>query len=159
MRLGLLALVLLAAPAVHAQKAKPDARVEAALKTLGLSYDVEPNGDYVLDFDVDGGRGQTVWVRPATATYGALDMREVFSLVSTPADSAEVIAVPGLAMRLLEENTTLVAGAWCVEDGGILFIVRIPADAAPDVLMDALGLATSAADALDAEVHDGGDVW
>ncbi len=33
-------------------------------------------------------------------------MREVFSIAYTPADSAEVVVVPNLAMRLLEENTT-----------------------------------------------------
>ncbi len=164
MRIALLALALttipLAAPAqAQDDPAPPDARVEAALKTLDLSYDVEENGDYALDFDLDSGRGQTVWVRPTTAQYGTLAMREVFSIAFTPTDSAAVVVVPNLAMRLLEENTDLVAGAWCVEDGGIVFIVRVPAEASPDELMAAIHLAMTVADGLDDELHDGDDVW
>ena len=162
MRLCLLALAFVAA-AARAQTddvpAPPDARVEAALKALDLRYDVEASGDYALDFDLDSGRGQTVWVRPATATYGGLAMREVFSVAFAPDDSAAVVVVPNLAMRLLEENTSLVAGAWCVEDGGIVFIVRVPADASPDELMAAIDLAMVVADGLDDELHDGDDVW
>ncbi len=163
MRIAALALILLAAPA-RAQDAPdapapPDARVEAALKALGLVYDVEDGGDYALDFDLDGGRGQTVWVRPETAEVGGLSMREVFSVAFSPSDSAAVVVVPGLAMRLLEENTEFAAGAWCVEDGGVVFIVRLAADASPAELRAAIDLAAGVADALDAELHDGDDVW
>ncbi len=63
------------------------------------------------------------------------DVREVFSVAFTPADSAAVVAGPNLAMRLLEENADLAAGAWCAKDGGIVFIVRVLADASPDALL------------------------
>ena len=160
MRLGLLALLVLR----RAHDARPDRRRpgparparRGALKVLKLSYDRR------------AGRRLRAGHRPAAAASRPCGsarrpialrrarMREVFSLVHTPADSVAVLPVPNLAMRLLEENAQLVAARGAVEDGGILFIVRLPADAPADALQAAIDLAATAADALD-KLHDGDD--
>ena len=136
-RPSLMALLLLASllPVAHAEDARPartpDPRVVAALMAADLPYSID-DGDFRLDYDVDGTRGQRVWVDSKTAKLDKLEFRAVWSIAARgqgqlPAETAQL---------LLRENARMIVGAWQVlqreTDYLVLFSapVSVAADAA-----------------------------
>jgi hypothetical protein len=128
-----LLLLLAAVPAALAQDAKPprdpDPRVAAVLKESGLPYQLD-NGDFRLEYDVDGTRGQRVWIDSETAKLDKLEFRAVWSVAARGKG-----AVPAeLANLLLRENARMIVGAWQVNQGkdDYLVVLSAPVSAAAD---------------------------
>jgi hypothetical protein len=128
-----LLLLLAASPAATAQNPDanrtPDPRVAALLKAADLPYDID-NGDFRLEYDVDGTRGQKVWIDSETAKLDKLEFRAVWSVAARGKG-----AVPAeLANLLLRENARMVVGAWQVNQGqdDYLVVFSAPVSAAAD---------------------------
>ena len=128
-----LLLLLAASPAATAQDSgtptTPDPRVAAALKESGLAYQVD-NGDFRLEYDVDGTRGQRVWIDSGTARLDKLEFRAVWSVAARGNGT-----VPAeLANLLLRENARMIVGAWQVNQGkdDYLVVLSAPVSAAAD---------------------------
>ena len=120
-----------AAPAAdEAVKARtPDPRVVAVLEAAKLPYALD-EGDFRLDYDVDGTRGQRVWVDSDTAKPDKLEYRAVWSIGARgqgqlPADTAQL---------LLRENARMIVGAWQVlqREGDYLVRFSAPVSATAD---------------------------
>ena len=128
-----LLLLLAAPPALVAQGTDagrtPDPRVAGVLKEAGLPYQVD-NGDFRLEYDVDGTRGQRVWIDSETARLDKLEFRAVWSVAARGKG-----AVPAeLANLLLRENARMIVGAWQVNQGkdDYLVVLSAPVSAAAD---------------------------
>jgi len=128
-----LLLLLAAPPALVAQGTEagrtPDPRVAEILKEAGLPYQVD-NGDFRLEYDVDGTRGQRVWIDSETARLDKLEFRAVWSVAARGKG-----AVPAeLANLLLRENARMIVGAWQVNQGkdDYLVVLSAPVSAAAD---------------------------
>ena len=128
-----LLLLLAAPPALVAQGTEagrtPDPRVAEILKEAGLPYQVD-NGDFRLEYDVDGTRGQRVWIDSETARLDKLEFRAVWSVAARDKG-----AVPAeLANLLLRENARMIVGAWQVNQGkdDYLVVLSAPVSAAAD---------------------------
>ena len=128
-----LLLLLAAPPALVAQGTEPgrtpDPRVAEVLKEAGLPYQVD-NGDFRLEYDVDGTRGQRVWIDSETARLDKLEFRAVWSVAARGKG-----AVPAeLANLLLRENARMIVGAWQVNQGkdDYLVVLSAPVSAAAD---------------------------
>ncbi len=59
-----------------------DLRVEGALQKLHLSYHIDDDGDFVLDWRLHGDRTQSIWIGSRTHLLGPLELREVWSIVA-----------------------------------------------------------------------------
>ena len=128
-----LLLLLAAPPALVAQGTEagrtPDPRVAEVLKESGLPYQID-NGDFRLEYDVDGTRGQRVWIDSETARLDKLEFRAVWSVAARGKG-----AVPAeLANLLLRENARMIVGAWQVNQGkdDYLVVLSAPVSAAAD---------------------------
>jgi len=128
-----LLLLLAAPPALVAQGTEagrtPDPRVAEILKEAGLPYQID-NGDFRLEYDVDGTRGQRVWIDSETARLDKLEFRAVWSVAARGKG-----AVPAeLANLLLRENARMIVGAWQVNQGkdDYLVVLSAPVSAAAD---------------------------
>jgi hypothetical protein len=128
-----LLLLLAAPPALVAQGTDagrtPDPRVAEVLEEAGLPYQVD-NGDFRLEYDVDGTRGQRVWIDSETAKLDKLEFRAVWSVAARGKG-----AVPAeLANLLLRENARMIVGAWQVNQGkdDYLVVLSAPVSAAAD---------------------------
>ena len=128
-----LLLLLAAPPALVAQGTEagrtPDPRVAGVLKEAGLPYQVD-NGDFRLEYDVDGTRGQRVWIDSETAKLDKLEFRAVWSVAARGKG-----AVPAeLANLLLRENARMIVGAWQVNQGkdDYLVVLSAPVSATAD---------------------------
>jgi hypothetical protein len=107
----------------------PDPRVAAVLKEADLPYELD-NGDFRLEYDVDGTRGQRVWIDSETAKLDKLEFRAVWSVAARGKG-----AVPAdLANLLLRENARMIVGAWQVNQGqdDYLVVFSAPVSAAAD---------------------------
>ena len=128
-----LLLLLAATPAATAQDSKaprtPDPRVAALLKQADLPYEVD-NGDFRLEYDVDGTRGQRVWIDSETARLDKLEFRAVWSVAAR----GEGTVPAELANLLLRENARMIVGAWQVNQGkdDYLVVLSAPVSAAAD---------------------------
>ncbi len=102
-----------------AKKQPPDARVKAALDTIGYKYELTEDNDYKLipiqteqtGTKPDGTplwRSQLVYVNSNTEKYGGLEIREVLS----PAFLSNGPLPSDIANRLLRENNSVKLGAW-----------------------------------------------
>lgn len=154
------AAALLALPA-SAQKAQAsgtpsDPRVERALDAQGVTYSVEPNGDYRMLYTVSDDRTQLVWVRPLVYGEGSVDTREVFSYAMTlePTDTLPAATVNDLLRR----NDGYSVGAWGRSDTRLIFSARVAANASPEVLTNTIELVLNTADQVELELT-GTDDW
>jgi hypothetical protein len=128
-----LLLVLATAPSAMAQRSEgdrtPDPRAAAVLKEANLPYQLD-NGDFRLEYDVDGVRGQRVWIDSETAKLDKLEFRAVWSMAARGKG-----AVPAeLANLLLRENARMIVGAWQVNQGkdDYLVVLSAPVSATAD---------------------------
>jgi hypothetical protein len=152
---GLAALLALGAQPARAQDAPAtvaDARVERLLKEAAAEYSVDADGDFRLVYDIGSGRSQVVWIPSGTSDFGALEIRQIWSIAhrSTgplPAD---------LANRLLERNGAVILGAWLTElagdEVGVIFAVQVAAETDLLSLRSALHAVATTADAMEREL-------
>ena len=152
-----LLLVLAAASSAMAQQSEgdrtPDPRVAAVLKEANLPYQLD-NGDFRLEYDVDGVRGQRVWIDSETAKLDKLEFRAVWSMAARGKG-----AVPAqLADLLLRENARMIVGAWQVNQGkdDYLVVLSAPVSATADAatLAEVLQVVMYSADRIEKQLSD-----
>lgn len=150
-----LPLLLTAAGVAYAQEpataTAPDPRVEAALKGAQLGFLID-EGDYRLDYKVDGTRSQRVWVASGTTSLPPLEVRDVWSVAARGKG-----AVPAdLAIHLLQENVRMVLGAWQVNQGKdeylVVFSAQVAADADAAALREVIEVVMYSADRIEKEL-------
>jgi hypothetical protein len=119
---------------------------------MQIRYEIDPDGDFKLLFDVGDGRSQVAFVNSRTERFGTLEIREIWSI----AHVCEGPLDPELADRLLERNRQVKFGAWGVERRGdrrhVVFTVHLSANADADALTQTLQLVLSLADQLEREL-------
>ncbi len=129
-----------------------DARVERLLKEVAAEYTVDEDGDFRLVYDIGGGRSQLVWIPSVTSNFGALEIRQVWSIAHRskgplPAD---------LANRLLDRNGAVILGAWLTEPAGdelgVIFAVQVAAETDALSLRSAIHAVATTADAMEHEL-------
>lgn len=145
-------------PAASAtKKATPDPLVKRQLEELKYEFEIDEDGDYKLIFEVGGStekRSQLVYVRTPVENYGTLRVREIWS----PGYKSKAADFPAaVANRLLTATQENKAGAWAKQKEYAVFVVRLPANAATKELDDAIDLAITSADQMEAELTPGKD--
>jgi len=129
-----------------------DVRVERLLKDVAAEYTVDEDGDFRLVYDIGGGRSQRVWIPSGTSDFGALEIRQVWSIAHRsqgplPAD---------LANRLLDRNGAVILGAWLTEPAGdeigVIFAVQVAAETDAVSLRSAIHAVATTADAMEKEL-------
>ena len=163
MRIAMPALILslasftAASQEAGANKVTPDPQVKRQLEELKYEFEVDEDGDYKLVFEVGGStekRSQLVYVRTPVESYGTLRVREIWSPGYKSKDKDFPVSV---ANRLLTATQDNKAGAWAKQHEYAVFVVRLPADAATKELDDAIDLAITSADQMEAELTPGKD--
>jgi len=134
----------------------PDNAVKAQLDSKGIKYEIDKDGDFRIVYELDGGRTQVAWVRSTTNTYGSLKIREIWS-PGYKADGNDFPAV--IANTLLDKNHLVKLGAWEAQDNMAMFVVKIPADADADQLIDAIIAAVDSADEVEKEITGAKDEY
>ena len=124
----------------------PDGVVKAQLESKGVKFEVDADGDFKCIYALEGGRTQMVWVRSTVASYGALRVREIWS----PGYRSDVDEFPAIiANQLLTRSNTVKLGGWVKQGKNAVFVVKIPADASADQLVNAISAAVDSADAIE----------
>lgn len=138
-------------------KQEGDPTVRQLLDKLGYKYDIDEDGDYKLTFGLDeakDGRSQLVFVRSALETYGAHQVREIWS----PGYQSTTDEFPvKVANRLLEATQGSKLGAWAKQGRYAVFVVKLRADAEAGELDDAVDAALRSADEMEQELTPGKD--
>jgi hypothetical protein len=155
--LSLTAALFLAGSALAAAD-KADARVSRQLDKLGIKYSTTDSNNFSIERDLDGGRSQTVYIMSTTQTYGALEIREIWS----NAGSLDEEPSADTMLELLEDNNTEKIGAWNVEasdDGSYLvyFSIKVPAYLKDKDFSDMIDFAGTVADEMEANLFDTDD--
>lgn len=129
-----------------------DARVERLLKEVAAEYTVDEDGDFRLVYDIGGGRSQLVWIPSGTSKFGALEIRQIWSIAHRskgplPAD---------LANQLLDRNGAVILGGWLTEPAGdelgVIFAVQVAAETDALSLRSAIHAVATTADAMEKEL-------
>lgn len=148
-----LGVALLLPPALPAQEEAPagDAALAALLGKAELEYTLNDRNEYQLLMNLDEDRTQLVYVRCGTYDVAGMAIREIYS----PGLVGTTLAEAGLMLRLLRDNHDMIIGGWeyqTLSDGEVaLFVVRVPADPAADVLRRLISVVAGTADKLEAE--------
>ena len=129
-----------------------DARVERLLKEVAAEYTVDEDGDFRLVYDIGGGRSQLVWIPSGTSKFGALEIRQVWSIAHRSQGPLPV----DLANRLLDRNGAVILGAWLTEPAGdelgVIFAVQVAAESDALSLRSAIHAVATTADAMENEL-------
>ena len=126
-----------------------DTVVKAQLQSKSIKFTVDKDGDFDIVYNVHNGRTQLAYVRSVVNTYGTLKIREIWS-PGYKGDSNDLPAL--IANSLLDKNHEVKLGAWEAQSNYAVFVVKIPADANADQLVDAIELAVNTADELEEEL-------
>ena len=155
---NLVVLLALGASVAQAQDAPPapaptaDARVERLLKEVAAEYTVDEDGDFRLVYDIGGGRSQLVWIPSGTSDFGALEIRQIWSIAHRSQGPLPV----DLANRLLDRNGAVILGAWLTEPAGdelgVIFAVQVAAETDALSLRSAIHAVATTADAMENEL-------
>ena len=149
----MMASAAIAATAGDATPSDGDPRVAATLKAAGLAYTLD-DGDFRLDYDVDAGRSQRVWVASKTARIDQLEIRDVWSVAAR--GKGEVPA--DLARMLLKENVRMILGSWQVNQSEdehlVVFLAPVAAAADAATLQEVIEVVMFSADRIEKQLSD-----
>lgn len=142
----LAATLLLAALPGAALAGSPDGIVKAQLEAKGVKFEVDGDGDFKAVWNVGSGRTQVVFVRSVTAAYGTVKVREIWSpgYVSAADDFPSMVA-----NQLLKASNEVKLGGWVKQGKNAMFVVKIPADASAEQLLDGIQAAIESADQME----------
>lgn len=128
-----------------------DPRLRAALEAEGFEYTVSRGGDLqvLIHFNEDD-RSQYVRLQSSTRRFRNIEYRDVYSTAFHFDAAAGLDAA--LARRLLESNNTFTLGFWALQDDVVFSIARIPAQASPAMVREAIGFVAAEADELEKEL-------
>jgi len=139
-------LLLAAQTAAGADAADPVVRKQ--LDALKLKYEVDKDNDFKIVMDVGNGRTQLAYIRSNTETYGANQVREIWS----PGYKGEIESLPAnVANRLLDHSNSVKMGGWVKQKAMAVFVVKLSASASAQELQDALEAAVKSADEIEQE--------
>jgi hypothetical protein len=124
-----------------------DPRVRTALESLGLNYEVDENGNYVVTLrSPTGNRRQVAVIASETTRLGPLEIREVLS----PAYVTDGTLPSDVANTLLADSGSAQLGAWQTYNDGkqsmAIFTARIDANSNAGALEAALYAVLDTAD-------------
>jgi hypothetical protein len=122
-----LSILILAAAALYAQT--PDSRVGNALDGAKVIYDINENGNYVVNYEIEGNpdRSHSVYVVSATDEYEGIEIRELWGMGAVLEDYPDY----DMLASLLEYNAGIKIGSWGMEYGEgeiyLFYMVKVPA--------------------------------
>lgn len=147
----LLPILCLTLPVCSWAANEPDARLLAALDDQNLRYEVRDSGEISVTIEwTNDGRTQLVSLQSETFSWKTHEYRDIYSIALKMEEDDGLSRK--LANRLLRENNASTLGFWAIQDGTLMNIVRLPADASPKLLRDAIFFAGEQADELEKEV-------
>lgn len=130
----------------------PDPVLKARLDELKLKYDIGPQGDFKLIFDVGEGRSQLVFVQSATEEYGGTKIREIWS----PAVKVKGDLDAALANKLLADSQERKIGGWQLMNLGderlIVYSIKLPDPQNGEELYRMINAAMLSADEMEKEL-------
>jgi hypothetical protein len=131
-----------------------DARVRNALEQLKIPFIIDDDGDFTAELKVDKGRTQNVLIYSTTQKLEHLEMREIASAAYRVEGNIDA----KIAQRLLVSNAQLKVGAWQLDPGKgsvryAVLSVKIPANASPQEMEDAISIVMYGADKLEQELN------
>jgi hypothetical protein len=139
------------------QEVAPDPRILRQLDGQNLRYQVDHDGEFRLVYQLEGKRTHAVWIQSRTEALGGLELRELYAFAyrctgPVPQD---------IANRLMTREASARLGSWervrAGDDSLAAYVVRIPALAPVDVLLEAVSLVLTMADSLEQELTPGTD--
>lgn len=128
-----------------------DPRVRNALEQSKVPYTIDDDGDFVVNLKVGkSGRTQVAYISSKTQTPETIEWREIYSYglrIDGPIDLKT-------AQYLLKRNSQTVLGAWEFvqnqdKPSYAVYSIKIPADASPETVVDAVDAALALADDLE----------
>lgn len=133
------------------RRTAPDQRVIKILDAEGLKYSIEDSGEIsvVIEWSNDAGRTQLVRIPSSTFRWQQAEYRDVYSVAFETAPGRAVDAA--LADRLLIANNDSTLGFFAKQGDVVMNIARIPANAAPSMLREAIFFVGETADELEKE--------
>lgn len=154
-RAALIAFVLAAigAAGAYAQAPQADPRLALALDSVGVKYDVNSYGNYLVLYTMSKNedRSQNVVVMSKTEKYDGIEIRELYAI------GAELDDYPDFdtLLYLMEQNATMKIGSWGVDYGDssvyILFSIKVPADINAEALNSFIYFVAEVADEFEEE--------
>ncbi len=156
---ALLVVGLVAAGAVSAQDAaKGDPRLTKQLDRIGVHYTITDSGNYSIQYDLAGGRVQTVYIMGKTQKYQDTEVREIWSR----AGIFDSVPSAGVMEALLTESGEAEIGFWSLEedDGGgyiVYFSVKVPVYLRDSDLSNLMQLTADVADQKEKELFNSDD--
>lgn len=163
MKLGIRAFILasalaaIGASAAFAQDGQPpqaDPRLAQALDSIGVRYDVNDYGNYIVLYSMsqNEARSQNVVVLSATETYDDVEIRELYAIGAALDQAPDADTL----LNLLERNATLKIGSWSVDYGEatvfLLFSIKVPAELEAEALNSFIYFAAEVADQFEEEL-------
>lgn len=150
-RLAVCALALACLPTLADDKVAPDKRLTDALDAEDINYTAQDSGEVSVTIQwSDDGRSQAVRIQSTTRRWKESEYRDVYSMAYTVKGADSIDAT--LARRLLEEGNTFPLGFWALQGDTVFSIARVPANASPRQLHDAIGFVAQYADELEKEL-------
>ena len=126
--------------------------LEDTLKSLGLKYEVDKDGDFKLIFDLEGGRTQLVYVNGKPWEYQGLKIREIWA----PSFRSKGPLPAEQANELLLKSQNAKIGGWQVMDLGedrvAVYAIKVPDRIEQAELREWLDLVASYADTMERQV-------
>jgi hypothetical protein len=155
------ALLLATGSVVLAQDSKADSRVEGALKQTDIKFKVDNDGDFKIEYPCEDNRTQVLFVNSNTEKYGALEVREVWSVAMRTKD----LLSAQQANDLLVATSQLKLGSWELrqqtvkgeKEYWVMFVAKIPADIGPKDIETVIRYTAIAADRKEKEMTGGKD--
>lgn len=128
-----------------------DGRVSKALDAENMTYTTTDSGEFqwVVEWQKEQ-RSQAVRVQSSTRRWQQNEMRDIYSIAYKFNASRGLPAE--LAMRLLNESNNSDLGFWVVQGEYVLATARVPADAKPSLIREAMNHVAELADNLELEL-------
>jgi len=148
-RLAALAVVGSLALAPVATSAADDS-VRSRLDLSGYKYEVDKDGDYklVINYTAEK-RTQLVWISGSTESYGAFNVREIYS----PAGRVKADGIDGTkALDLMLRSGKTKLGDWEIRGDGLYYVIKVPEPFTADQLKSAIKLVAETADNMEIEL-------
>ncbi len=158
---ALIALVCLHSAAAQDQDGKaPDPRLAKAFDSLGVKYDINSSGNYVVSYQMDKNqdRSHYVYVISRTETYESVEIREMWGIGAVFEGDID----PDILYSILQQNSGIKIGAWGIEYGDgevyVLYMIKIPVNIEPRQLADLIYFVAEVCDEFEEE-YVGDDIY
>lgn len=128
------------------------------LDNADIKYEKHATGHYEIDYELAGGKKQSVFVAKDTEYFRRADVRKIWSLVlvSKEAPSGELMT------RLMRQNSATKIGAWAIEKNSageqmVLYVAKLDATAPDESLKGTIEYVARIAGAMHKELNPKAD--